>query len=388
MTNASGSVHSLRPELQGASHAGRRLRRASPRNGRCRADRATPDRATLAPCHGRARRLQPACATDRGTAGAARAPRRGLGRRRDLDQLAGDPLAAPRRPPARHVATATAAPQRRRPDPRGRPARHRAHRRRRARRAREQLRHAIAQSRVLPKVPGFPHLAHGTDAGRRARHAVRSRPRRRSSRRRRRSCSPRRPATRSAPCCAGMPYGWSSSTAGGCVAPPRPPWRSCTSPAATAPAPGRRRSPRAPWLALDLEGDARAGASPPRRRRSRRASRPGLTARAAPEATVALLDLLNRSAFTAQAYQAGDSFLRDFLGVQVFDRALHLPTTPPTRSALPFPFDLEGTGKRPLRHRSRTAFRARRRSTSSTPRCSDWRRHRTPAPATTHVSRT
>ena len=53
-------------------------------------------------------------------------------------------------------------------------------------------------------------------------------------------------------------------------------------------------------------------------------------------------------AFTAQAYQLGDSFLRDYLGQQVFDRSLDLIDDGLDPSGLPFPCDLEGTAKRPV----------------------------------------
>lgn len=75
---------------------------------------------------------------------------------------------------------------------------------------------------------------------------------------------------------------------------------------------------------------------------------PGLPTRTvlAPEATVVLCDLLNRTAFTAHAYQDGSSFLREHLGIQVFDRRIRLYDDGTDPSGLPFPFDLEGTVKR------------------------------------------
>ena len=68
----------------------------------------------------------------------------------------------------------------------------------------------------------------------------------------------------------------------------------------------------------------------------------------APEATIRLLSLLNHSAFTASAYQEGSSFLREHLGVQVFDRRVNLRDDGTDPAGLPFPFDFEGTSKRPI----------------------------------------
>ncbi len=67
-----------------------------------------------------------------------------------------------------------------------------------------------------------------------------------------------------------------------------------------------------------------------------------------PEATAQLFDLLNRVAFSAVAYYEGSSFLREHLGVQVFDRAVGLRDDGTDAAGLPFPFDLEGTAKRPV----------------------------------------
>ena len=67
-----------------------------------------------------------------------------------------------------------------------------------------------------------------------------------------------------------------------------------------------------------------------------------------PEAVATLLRLLNRSAFTAHAYRDGTSFLREHLGVQVFDRKLTLVDDATDPEGMPFPFDLEGTAKRPV----------------------------------------
>ena len=64
-----------------------------------------------------------------------------------------------------------------------------------------------------------------------------------------------------------------------------------------------------------------------------------------PEAVIQLLSLLNRVAFSASAYQDGTSFLREHLGVQVFDRKFSLRDDGTDPSGLPIPFDLEGTAK-------------------------------------------
>ena len=67
-----------------------------------------------------------------------------------------------------------------------------------------------------------------------------------------------------------------------------------------------------------------------------------------PAAVATLLRLLNRCAFTAHAYRDGTSFLREHLGVQVFDRKLTLVDDATDAAGMPFPFDLEGTAKRPV----------------------------------------
>lgn len=66
----------------------------------------------------------------------------------------------------------------------------------------------------------------------------------------------------------------------------------------------------------------------------------------APEATAQLLDVVNRRSLTAWDYELGDTFLREFLGVQVFDRSLELVDDATDPEGLPFPFDMEGTAKR------------------------------------------
>ncbi len=68
----------------------------------------------------------------------------------------------------------------------------------------------------------------------------------------------------------------------------------------------------------------------------------------APEATIELIELLNGAALTAAAYAEGSSLLREHLGVQVFDRAITVRDDATDARGLPFPFDLEGTAKRPV----------------------------------------
>ena len=67
-----------------------------------------------------------------------------------------------------------------------------------------------------------------------------------------------------------------------------------------------------------------------------------------PEATSELIDILNRVAFSAISYYQGSSFLREHLDVQVFDRSLNLRDDADDPTGLPFPFDLEGSPKRPI----------------------------------------
>ncbi len=66
------------------------------------------------------------------------------------------------------------------------------------------------------------------------------------------------------------------------------------------------------------------------------------------EAAAELVDLLNHQAFSAHAYREGGSFLREHLGVQVFDQRVNLRDDGTDPAGLPFPFDLEGRTKRPL----------------------------------------
>lgn len=68
----------------------------------------------------------------------------------------------------------------------------------------------------------------------------------------------------------------------------------------------------------------------------------------APEAAAQFFSVLGRVALTAQSYQNGDSFLREHLGVQVFDRNLSIVDDGTDPEGLPFLFDLEGTAKRPV----------------------------------------
>jgi predicted Zn-dependent protease len=72
------------------------------------------------------------------------------------------------------------------------------------------------------------------------------------------------------------------------------------------------------------------------------------TAVLSPAAVASLLALVNREAFSAAAYYEGRSLLREHLGVQVFDRMLNLRDDATDPTGLPFPFDLEGTPKKPV----------------------------------------
>lgn len=67
-----------------------------------------------------------------------------------------------------------------------------------------------------------------------------------------------------------------------------------------------------------------------------------------PEASCQICDILNRVAFSAIAYYHGSSFLREHLDDQVFDRAFNLRDDGTDATGLAFPFDLEGTVKRPV----------------------------------------
>ena len=65
----------------------------------------------------------------------------------------------------------------------------------------------------------------------------------------------------------------------------------------------------------------------------------------APEATLELVDLLGLYAFSSRSIVEGKSFLLQHMGVQVFDRTLHLQDDAGCQHGLPFPFDLEGRTK-------------------------------------------
>ncbi|MDH3253636.1 MAG: metallopeptidase TldD-related protein [Acidobacteriota bacterium] len=65
-----------------------------------------------------------------------------------------------------------------------------------------------------------------------------------------------------------------------------------------------------------------------------------------PIATIQLCDLLNTTSFSAKAYYDGTSFLREHMGIQVFDRRFNLCDDGTDPSGLAFPFDLEGSAKR------------------------------------------
>ena len=67
-----------------------------------------------------------------------------------------------------------------------------------------------------------------------------------------------------------------------------------------------------------------------------------------PEAAIELLDALNAHAFSGRAFLEGTSFLSNHRNVQVFDRTVHLRDDGTNLSGLPFPFDFEGSPKRPF----------------------------------------
>jgi len=66
------------------------------------------------------------------------------------------------------------------------------------------------------------------------------------------------------------------------------------------------------------------------------------------EATAALLEALNRQAFTSESFHSGVSFLRESLGQRVFHPAVNLRDDPTDPRGLPFPFDLLGAATRPI----------------------------------------
>lgn len=67
----------------------------------------------------------------------------------------------------------------------------------------------------------------------------------------------------------------------------------------------------------------------------------------APEATIEWLNLLNAFAFSGRSFLEGTSFLTRHRNIQVFDRALNLRDDAEGQG-LPFPFDFEGSLKRPV----------------------------------------
>lgn len=68
----------------------------------------------------------------------------------------------------------------------------------------------------------------------------------------------------------------------------------------------------------------------------------------APQVAVAVLEAANVAMFSARAYRADGSVMREHLGQQVFDRRLGLRDDATDVEGLAFPFDLEGTLKRPI----------------------------------------
>jgi predicted Zn-dependent protease len=67
----------------------------------------------------------------------------------------------------------------------------------------------------------------------------------------------------------------------------------------------------------------------------------------APEATIEWLNLLNAHAFSGHSFLEGTSFLSHHRNIQVFDQAVNLRDDG-NAVGLPFPFDFEGSPKRPL----------------------------------------
>lgn len=65
------------------------------------------------------------------------------------------------------------------------------------------------------------------------------------------------------------------------------------------------------------------------------------------EAVAALLEMLNRHAFTSTAFH-GAPFLRESLGAPLFHAAISLRDDATDPRGIPFPFDLLGSAKRPL----------------------------------------
>lgn len=74
----------------------------------------------------------------------------------------------------------------------------------------------------------------------------------------------------------------------------------------------------------------------------------GTPALLSPESAACLLDVVNGYAFSGRAFLDGTSFLSKHRNVQVFDRRVHLRDDGSNEAGLPFPFDFEGSPKRPL----------------------------------------
>lgn len=66
-----------------------------------------------------------------------------------------------------------------------------------------------------------------------------------------------------------------------------------------------------------------------------------------PEAVIDLLDVLSSVALSGRSYLDGSSFIRRHRNVQVFDRAFNLRDDGTDGAGLAFPFDLEGSAKKP-----------------------------------------
>lgn len=66
------------------------------------------------------------------------------------------------------------------------------------------------------------------------------------------------------------------------------------------------------------------------------------------EATIQLINSLNIFALSGHAFLDGTSFLTKHRNIQVFDRSFHLRDDATSADGAPFPFDLEGSAKRPL----------------------------------------
>lgn len=64
-----------------------------------------------------------------------------------------------------------------------------------------------------------------------------------------------------------------------------------------------------------------------------------------PDATIELVNQLNLYALAGHKVLDGTSFLREHMGVQVFDRCLNLVDDGTEKRGMPFPFDLEGRTK-------------------------------------------